>query len=96
MADSRDHARHVDDWHEWSTDTTARNADGSIFEGEKPHRLFVRMGLQSFIALIEAQVTTDIPGARQLEGKSTELALTDQQAEWLIEALQQALAVRKV
>lgn len=86
--------RHAADWHEWSTDTSERQNDGTLLG--KPQRLFVRVGDIGLIELVEAQVTSDKPEGRELDGKGEHLLmLNDDLAEWLIGALGKALTTRR-
>lgn len=95
MSDPRhpEYERHADGWHEWSTDTSDRRDDGVLLG--KPKRLFVRCGddLAGLIEIVEADVTSDKPEGRQLEGTpDVWLNLTGELADWLIERLQKARA----
>lgn len=91
---SRDFERHEGDWHEWSTDVSARQKDGSIWPGDSPRRLFVRLDADCLIAftVVEALVTSENPGARELSGKQQRrLILSDDDAVWLRGALTKAI-----
>jgi hypothetical protein len=91
---SRDHERHEGDWHEWSTDVTARNADGSVWKGELPRRLFVRLDADCLISctITESPVTSNNPGARELAGAGARrLVLCDSDMVWLRDALTKAI-----
>lgn len=91
---NRDHERHEDGWHEWSTDVTARNADGSVWKDELPRRLFVRLDADCLISftIVESAVTSNNPGARELDARGARrLVLTDSDAVWLRDTLTKAI-----
>lgn len=96
---NRDFERHEGDWHEWSTDITARKSDDSIWPGESPRRLFVRLDADCVIALtiVDARVTSENPGARELAGDRTQrrLILSDGDAVWLRDALTKAIDAKE-
>ena len=97
---SADHERHEGDWHEWSTDVSARNQDGSLWSGEPPRRLFVRLDADCIISftIADSRVTSENPGARELAGPQSDrrfIALSDSDAVWLRDALSKAIAAKE-
>ncbi len=94
---SRDFERHEGDWHEWSTDTSARQKDGSLFPGDKPRRLFVRVDADCVIAftVTEGDVTSENPGARELPNRTRRLVLSDDDAVWLRDTLTKAIDAKE-
>lgn len=85
--------RHSGDWHEYSTDTSDRYADGRPIEGTKPQRLFVRVeDADGLIVVVQARVTSYSAEARELEGgQESLLVLSRDLAEWLRDSLAKAL-----
>lgn len=86
-----DYERHAQDWHEWSTDVSDYDHKGERIG--PPKRLFVR-NQDGCCELIESEVTSANPAARELEnGRVFSLYLGRILAEWLHAALGKALAV---